>query len=726
MSNLDQNKIFPQENLPSQDEDKPIDTCNNEKSTAEADNPSDSSTHSPEAESTNDSLVSNSIEVNAPSDKQSKIKHKEKNSQTKTEKKGTRRPNNPPEHTAESVIHTKTFIKWTKLEEDGKLQFGKRKNGNFDVTFIKGVPGHEENLINFLIKRNNKAANGRKRMKLEDNAKNDTTIDDSEQTIILNGNTSNEPGMEALFDEEQNQSTNIKGEDLIKQLQGRIRERENEIKQIKRTIEENVNEIKQMQGMIEEIEIKFKQMQGIIEEREKKMQTAFDEMVKKMKTEFDEKYEKMMANATQALNVSIKRRKPRTAPSDFTSAAVGVDAAAEEEVAMGAADEGMTTEATKAGSTAECMTTVAPSDSTSAAVDKTSAQELDIVPTAYEIKLRKSSLMAGFIFLFRAMYERGIKLSPRRNTPTYAFGQLVYSKNDGESSIRVDDIRFHGIRGYFLKHIKNDISTALTMLVKQLHSESMYPEEAPVLEHFQHDVSTIKKCSQCRVIKQVNEQQDVCLKIQLRTEDINSASFQGKNLKKVICDHFWTVPSDNKQCETCPHNPDNGLQALQITKLPTFFAIAFNCFDENDCKLRSLPKIDLQDTLDLNVFAHCNVESTQYVLMCAVYHCGNSVHEGWFDTYAKENATAESCWRFHDGSYSCASLPNTVLRKQIGKMRSSKQEETLCMLVYEKKTPDRIPTLRKLCERMVEPLNENVEGRKMLRQIIESETRHTD
>jgi hypothetical protein len=515
-------------------------------------------------------------------------------------------------------------------------------------------------------------------------------------------------------------------------MQGRITERENEIQQMKRTIEENVNEIKQMQGTIEGIEIKFKQMQGIFEEREKKMQTAFDEMVKKMKTEFDEKYEKMMANATQALNVSIKRRKPRTTPSDSTSAAVGVDAAAEAEVAVGAADEGMTTEATEAGSTAECTTTVAPSDSTSAAVDKTSAQELDIalvdftIPTAYEIKLRKSSLMAGFIFLFRAMYERGIKLSPRRNTPTYAFGQLVYSKNDGESSIRVDDIRFTGIQGYFLKHIKNDISTALTMLVEQLHSESMYPEEAPVLEHFQHDVSTIKKCSQCGVIKQVNEQQDVCLKIQLRTEDINSASFQGKNLKKIICDHFWPVPSDNEHCETCPHNPDNGLQALQITKLPTFIAIAFNCFDENDCKLRSLPKIDLQDTLDLNVFAHCNVESTQYVLMCAVYHCGNSVHVGWFDTYAKENATAESCWRFHDGSYSCDSLPNTVLRKQIGKMRSLKAEEILCMLVYEKKTPDRIPTLRKLCERMVEPLNENVEGRKMLRQIIESETRHTD
>jgi hypothetical protein len=150
MSNLDQNNIFAQENLPSQD-DKPIDTCNNEKSIAEDDNPSDSSTHSPEADSTNDSLVSNSIEVNAPPGKESKIKQKEKNSQTKKEKKGTRRPNNPPELTAESVIYTKTFINWTELKDDGKLQFGKRKNGNFDVTFIKGIPGHKEKLINFLI-----------------------------------------------------------------------------------------------------------------------------------------------------------------------------------------------------------------------------------------------------------------------------------------------------------------------------------------------------------------------------------------------------------------------------------------------------------------------------------------------------------------------------------------------------------------------------------------------
>ncbi len=124
MSNLDQNNIFAQENLPSQDEDKPINTCNNDKSTAEDDNPSGSSTHPPEAESTNNSLVSNSIEVNASPDKESKIKHKEKNSQTKTEKKGTRRPNNPPELTAESVIHTKTFIKWVDGEVDSFFLWG--------------------------------------------------------------------------------------------------------------------------------------------------------------------------------------------------------------------------------------------------------------------------------------------------------------------------------------------------------------------------------------------------------------------------------------------------------------------------------------------------------------------------------------------------------------------------------------------------------------------------
>jgi hypothetical protein len=266
--------------LPSQD-DKPIDTCNNDKSIAEDDNPSGLSTHSPEADSTNDSLVTNSIEVNAPPDKASTIKKRKNNWQSKKEKKGTRRPNNPPQHTAESVMRLRTYINWTELKDGAKIQFGRRKNGNYDVTCIKGIAGHEEKLINFLIKRNNRTAIGRKRKKLEDNAKNDTTIDDSKPTIILNGNTSNEPGMEALIDEEQNQSkTIIEGEELIKKMQG--------------TIEERENEIKQMQGTIEENEIKIKQIQGTFEEREKKMQTAFDEKVKKMQTAFDEKYMKMM------------------------------------------------------------------------------------------------------------------------------------------------------------------------------------------------------------------------------------------------------------------------------------------------------------------------------------------------------------------------------------------------------------------------------------------------
>ena len=158
-----------------------------------------------------------------------------------------------------------------KMENCHPLNLVKSKNGKYKYVFVKGKPGEDDRLINYLLTNNNKSYNARAKKKAKSNnmgeeeqsgenclttERMNTTIDDPQQTIHLLVQPSTRREMDTSIIEKENELANLH-QTILSQRKVLENIRESHIVEINKlfvTINEQSEIINKKQNYVEVLE----------------------------------------------------------------------------------------------------------------------------------------------------------------------------------------------------------------------------------------------------------------------------------------------------------------------------------------------------------------------------------------------------------------------------------------------------------------------------------------